>query len=109
MSRKRSQGEATPDPPGPKRQPARPGLSSRHRKTLAAIFERPTRGDIPWRNIERLFEALGGSVATGRGSRRRVELGNDSAVFHEPHPEKVTDKGAVVSVRGFLMNAGVEP
>jgi hypothetical protein len=31
------------------------------------------------------------------------------AVFHEPHPEKETDKGAVKSVREFLIKAGVEP
>jgi hypothetical protein len=29
------------------------------------------------------------------------------AVFHEPHPERVTDKGAVKSVREFLLNAGI--
>ena len=28
---------------------------------------------------------------------------------HEPHPEKETDKGAVKSVREFLIKAGVEP
>ncbi|BAY84341.1 putative HicA protein [Calothrix parasitica NIES-267] len=31
------------------------------------------------------------------------------AVFHEPHPEKETDKGAVKSVREFLLKAGIEP
>jgi HicA toxin of bacterial toxin-antitoxin, len=76
---------------------------------LEAIFERPTRSDIPWRDIERLFEALGGTVASGRGSRRRVRLGERRAVFHEPHPERVTDKGAVEDVRAFLQGAGVRP
>jgi hypothetical protein len=74
-----------------------------------AIFERPTRSDIPWRDIERLFEALGGSVTQGNGSRRRVKLGDRRAVFHEPHPERVTDKGAVTAVRGFLASTGVRP
>jgi len=31
------------------------------------------------------------------------------AVFHRPHPQKETDKGAVVSIRRFLTEAGVEP
>ena len=84
-------------------------LSSRHRRTLEAVFERPTRSDIPWRDIERLFEALGGLVASGRGSRRRVKLRDRRATFHEPHPERVTDKGAVESVRGFLKSAGIQP
>ncbi len=36
----------------------------------------------------------------------RVKLGDALAVFHRPHPEKVTDKGAVKSVRRFLENSG---
>ncbi len=31
------------------------------------------------------------------------------ATFHRPHPQPVTDKGAVKSVRRFLANAGVLP
>lgn len=30
------------------------------------------------------------------------------AVFHRPHPDSNTDKGAVKSVRRFLENAGVK-
>ncbi|WP_074311204.1 type II toxin-antitoxin system HicA family toxin [Singulisphaera sp. GP187] len=84
-------------------------MSNRHQRTLEAIFERPTRGDIPWRDIQQLFIALGGDVTNGAGSRRRVKLGERRAVFHEPHPERETDKGAVVDVRGFLISAGVRP
>ena len=84
-------------------------LSSKHRATLAALFEKPERSDIPWRAIEALFVALGGVVKQGRGSRVRVLLNGRPAVFHEPHPEKVTDKGAVRDVRGFLISAGIEP
>jgi hypothetical protein len=29
------------------------------------------------------------------------------AVFHRPHPEKETNKGAVISVREFLIKIGV--
>jgi len=31
------------------------------------------------------------------------------AVFHRPHPQKETDRGVVVSMRRFLIEAGVEP
>lgn len=85
------------------------GLSSRHKATLQAIFRHPVPPNIPWRDIEKLFEALGGIVTAGSGSRRRVLLNDLVAVFHEPHPEKVTDKGAVASVRKFLISAGVSP
>ena len=96
---------AKKQPRRPERSAARPSLSSRHLRTLAVVFERPTRGDIPWRDVEALFVALGGSVSNGKGSRRRVKIGEHRAVFHEPHTERVTDKGAVGSVRDFLVSA----
>ena len=103
MARTRGEG-GTPPPPFD-----RSSLTNRHLATLAAIFERPNRSDIPWRQIEALFEALGGTIEQGNGSRRRVALRGRRAVFHEPHPERVTDRGAVTSVRDFLTSAGVRP
>jgi len=76
---------------------------------LEAVYERPERSDIAWRDIESLFVALGGEISEGAGSRVRVALGGVRAVFHRPHPERVTDKGAVKAVRRFLQTAGVEP
>jgi HicA toxin of bacterial toxin-antitoxin, len=83
-------------------------LSSKHRKTLRAVFEDPVRSNIFWSDIETMFEALGGEVSEGRGSRVRVYLRERRAVFHRPHPEKEADKGAVKSVRTFLLSAGVK-
>ena len=57
--------------------------------------------------MERLLAALGGEISEGRGSRVRVHLNGIRAVFHRPHPERVTDKGAVSSVRRFLKEAEV--
>ena len=34
-------------------------------------------------------------------------MNGQRAVFHRPHPDKNTDKGAVKSVRKFLENAGI--
>ena len=93
-----------PGDPGPV-----PSLSGRHRATLAAIFERPTRADVTWRAVEALLVALGGEVTQGRGSRVRVALQGSRAVFHEPHPEPNTAKGAVEDVRDFLISVGVRP
>ena len=53
--------------------------------------------------------ACGAEISEGRGSRVRVELNGVLATFHRPHPQPVTDKGAVKSVRRFLANAGVLP
>ncbi|WP_414623439.1 type II toxin-antitoxin system HicA family toxin [Calothrix sp. CCY 0018] len=52
---------------------------------------------------------MGADISQGQGSRVRVKLKDVKAVFHEPHPEKETDKGAVKSVREFLLKAGIEP
>jgi hypothetical protein len=89
-------------------QPDPSTLSSKHRRTLEMIFETPTRSDILWSDIEALIRALGGTVSYGSGSRRKVFLVRP-AVFHEPHPEHTTDKGAVKNVRDFLRNVGVQP
>lgn len=83
-------------------------LNNKQKKTLGFVFATPIRSDIYWSDIENLFKALGATVTQGKGSRVRVYLNGVRAVFHEPHPEKVTDKGAVRSVREFLETAGVE-
>jgi hypothetical protein len=84
-------------------------MNSRHRKTLAALYERPERADIAWREIEALLLVVGAELSEGSGSRIRVALNGVRAVFHRPHPQKETDKGAVKSVRRFLQEAGIEP
>ncbi len=84
-------------------------MDGKHRKTLEAIFERPGRANIIWRDVEALFNALGAEISEGNGSRVRVALKDVRAVFHRPHPHKETNKGAVKSVRRFLEAAGVKP
>ena len=82
-------------------------LSRKHTAVLRAVFADPVQANIAWRDIEALFVALGAEVSEGSGSRVRVALGGVRAVFHRPHPEKETDRGAVRSVRRFLNEAGV--
>ena len=82
-------------------------MSSKNSKTLESIFKKPTPSKIPWVDIENLLISLGAEISEGAGSRVRVKLKNERAVFHRPHPEKETDKGAVNSVKRFLENAGV--
>ena len=84
-------------------------MQSRHRRTLESIFEDPVRANIPWTDIENLLVACGAEISQGRGSRVRIALKGVRAVFHRPHPQKETDKGAVISMRRFLTEAGVVP
>ena len=85
------------------------GLNKKQTKTLKAIFDNPVRSDLAWSDIEKLFVALGAEITEGRGSRVRIALEDMKAVFHRPHPQKETDKGALKSVRRFLTEAGFEP
>ena len=82
-------------------------MNRKHQRTLDRIIEKPERSDIPWKDIEGLLNALGGEISEGRGSRVRIYLNGVRAVFHRPHPKRVTDKGAVSSMRRFLKEAEV--
>lgn len=81
----------------------------RHRRTLEAIFADPVRANVVWTDIEALLRSLGADLSEGRGSRVRIALNGVRAVFHRPHPQKETDKGALKSMRRFLSEAGVTP
>jgi hypothetical protein len=84
-------------------------MRRKHLNTLRAIFADPVRSNIAWSDVETMLKAAGAEMSEGRGSRVRVSLGGVDAVFHRPHPRKETNKGAVKSVRRFLMEAGIRP
>lgn len=83
-------------------------MNKKQRQTLERIFEKRDRSDILWNDIENLFKALGADISEGRGSRVRVALKDVRAVFHRPHPQRVTNRSTVRSVRRFLLEAGVK-
>ena len=82
-------------------------MNTKHKKTIELIYKNPIQSNILWADIMGLLSALGAEITEGSGSRVRIKLNGVRAVFHRPHPQKTTDKGAVNSVRRFLENAGV--
>ena len=56
-------------------------MKAKHRKTLTAIFVRPTKANIKFSDIEGLVIALGGEVREGDGSR--VALQNRTKSQHK--------------------------
>ena len=84
-------------------------MGPRHKRTLQAILDDPVRSNIAWRDIEAMLTSAGAEISEGEGSRVRIALSGVRAVFHRPHPQTVTDKGAVKSMRLFLSEAGVKP
>ena len=83
-------------------------MRSKHKDILKRIYHNPVQSGIAWSDIEAMLKALGADISEGNGSRVRIALNGIRAVFHRPHPKKETDKGAVVSMRRFLAEAGVD-
>lgn len=84
-------------------------VNRKHQRTLERIYQRPTSGTIPWRDIEALLHALGATLDEREGSRILVRLFGERRVFHRPHRSPATDKGAVESIRRWLEQNGVKP
>jgi hypothetical protein len=82
---------------------------AKHERTLGAIFEEPVRANVNWSDVEAMLKFYGAEITQGKGSRVRIALNGRRAVFHRPHPQKETDKGALRSMRRFLTEAGVTP
>ena len=83
-------------------------MNSGQKETLRRIYEVPIRNNVRWKDIEGLLLALGAEISEGSGSRVRISLNGEDAVFHRPHPKPDTDKGALKSMRRFLDNAGIK-
>ena len=83
-------------------------MSKKYQKILQQIFQNPVQSSIAWKDIEAMLVSLGAEISEGNGSRVRIALNDVRAVFHRPHPQKETDKGAVVSMRRFLKEANVK-
>lgn len=63
---------------------------------------------IKWSDIEALFIALGADIEEREGSRVGVVLFGEVQVYHRPHPQKETDKDAVISIKKWLERNGVK-
>ncbi|MEO8196579.1 MAG: type II toxin-antitoxin system HicA family toxin [Thermoanaerobaculia bacterium] len=84
-------------------------VNARHRKTLSAIFARPTPASILFSDLEALFRALGGSVTERAGSRVRIEFAGEQWRCHRPHPGKEAKRYQVEEARELLERVGVKP
>ncbi len=83
--------------------PDKPKLSRKHARTLAAVFEKPTRGDVEWSAVLALVRKLGATINEKRaGSRVAFALGGRVFVIHKPHPKSDLSKGSLESLRDFL-------
>lgn len=84
-------------------------MKRKHAKTLERIFHRPVSGNVQWREVVALLQALGAEISEREGSRIAVSLRGKDLVLHRPHPSPNLDKGAVTSLREFLQLCGIAP
>ena len=84
-------------------------MRRKHRRTLAAIYRRPTSGGIRWDDAESLLLACGAYLEERAGSRIYIELDEVAAHLQRPHHQREIRTGAVASLRRFLKEAGIEP
>lgn len=84
-------------------------MNAKHRKTLQAIFARPTSPSIVFADIESLIVALGGSVTEREGSRVKITLQGEQWHCHRPHPVKEAKRYQVEEARELLERIGIKP
>ena len=84
-------------------------VRTKHRKTLQAIFARPTSPAVVFSDIEALVVALGGSVTAREGSRVKITLQSEHWYCHRPHPGKEAKRYQVEEARELLERVGVKP
>lgn len=84
-------------------------MKTKHRKTLDAIFAKPTQGSIVFAEIEALVVAVDGVVREGEGSRIVFEIKGKREYLHRPHPGKEAKKYQVEAIRAFLQLLEITP
>lgn len=81
-------------------------MSTRHRRTLEAVFRDPVSATIVWADVEKMLVHYGAVIEARSGSRIAVELGGRKMTLHRPHPGKEARQHAL---RALLTRAGVTP
>lgn len=84
-------------------------MNAKHRKTLRAIFAKPTSPSILFSDIEALIVALGGEVIEREGSRVKILLRDEQWRCHRPHPGKEARRYQVEEARELLERTGNTP
>jgi hypothetical protein len=84
-------------------------MNNKHKKTLKALFAKPTNPNIEWVEIEALLIALGCKFSDKGGSGVTFEKDDFKLKIHRPHPYKYSLRYRVEFVRDFLNQLGVKP
>jgi hypothetical protein len=79
-------------------------LSNHHRETVQKILDHPASGNVEWRQVLSLLEAIG-EVTEEHNGKFKVTLGPETEVLHPPRGKDV-DEQMIVDLRRLLDQAG---
>jgi hypothetical protein len=82
-------------------------LSNHHRDTLGELFGHQRGGNVEWRKVRSLLEAVGTATEEHNG-KLKVALGPETEVFSPPEGKDL-DHQTVVDLRRMLTQAGYAP
>jgi len=82
-------------------------LSSHHRRTVEQLFDHQASGNVDWRHVRSLLEAVG-TIDQEHDGKLRVEVGPETEVIEVPKGKDV-DRQLIVDLRRMLAQAGLEP
>jgi len=80
-------------------------IGSEHRNTLDKIMRHPASGNIEWRQVRSLLEAVG-TVTEEHDGKLKVTVGDQTDVLQRPHGKDI-GKDTIVDLRHLLTRAGI--
>ena len=82
-------------------------MDAKHADTLKKILNHPASGNVEWRQVRSLLEAVG-TVTDHHNGRLAVTIGDETEVL-DPPKEKDVDKQMIVDLRRMLTRGGIAP
>lgn len=82
-------------------------LNDHHRDTIEKIFSHSSSGNLEWRQVLSLLNAVGTTTQEHNG-KVKVTLGPETEVLRPPHGKDI-DEQALVDLRRMLRQAGFGP
>jgi hypothetical protein len=82
-------------------------LEREHRDTLTRILAHPSSGNIEWRQVRALLEAVG-TVTEQHNGNLKVTIGDETEVLDPPRGKDI-DQQMIVDLRRMLRRARLAP
>ena len=81
-------------------------VSGDHRATLEKIMRHPASGNIEWRQVRSLLDAVGATTEEHNG-KVRVTVGGETEVLQPPRGKDI-DAAMIVDLRRMFTKAGLD-